>query len=70
MKFCQNFTNFDDFLILLYKISEKDEFLMDLGVRGSQIISEKLPICKYEGYRVGSSRAISGMPPSEVERLG
>ena len=30
---------------------------MDLGVRGSQIISEKLPIFNSEGYRVGSSRA-------------
>ena len=30
---------------------------MDLGVRGSQIISEKLPIFNSEGYRVGSSPA-------------
>ena len=45
------------FLAFFYKISEKAEFWMDLGVRGSQIISEKLPIFNYEGYRVGSSRA-------------
>ena len=35
---------------------------MDLGVRGSQIIFEKLPIFKYEGYRVGSSRARGHTP--------
>ena len=45
------------FLAFFYKISEKAEFWMDLGVRGSQIISEKLPIFNSEGYRVGSSPA-------------